>query len=226
MRETSDELRRELAELRASRERLVVAAHRDRRELERALHRGVQQQLIALAVKLQLLDPMVDDVPPEAKALLDDIARDVQEALDESTQLAERIHPPLLRPNGLAAALRAAAAVRRVQAAIDVAVNGSWPDEVVGTVYACFLEVLERTGAGGRLTVFVREEGAALSYEVGQRPSPSDPGPTSVDPGLSLLRDRAEALGGRLTIELQPDGGLRLAGSLPLSRGDQSLSAK
>ncbi len=108
-REELDRLRLEVTELRASRRRIVFAADADRRMIERELHERVQQNLVALAVNLQLADLAVEADPAAAKTLLAELARDVQQALDETAQLAQRIYPPLLEAGGLAAALRAAA---------------------------------------------------------------------------------------------------------------------
>jgi len=80
----------------------MLAADADRSRIERALHDGVQQHLVALAVNLQLAGRLSDSDPPAAKTLLDEIARDVQQALDEAAQLAQWIYPPLLEADGLA----------------------------------------------------------------------------------------------------------------------------
>ena len=108
--ETLDRLRVEVDDLRASRQRLVVAADDARRSIERELHDGVQQYLIALSVSLQLASRCVESEPAAAKALLDEMGRDVQQAIDETARLAQRIHPPFVAAGGLAAALRVAAA--------------------------------------------------------------------------------------------------------------------
>ena len=102
-------------------ERLVLAADADRRRIERELHDGVQQHLVALAVNLQLVDRLVDDDPTAAKAILEELGRDVSQALEEAAQLAQRIHPPLLDTGGLAAALRAAASSAGVSSSVEVA---------------------------------------------------------------------------------------------------------
>ena len=112
LREEIGRLRLEVAELRASRKRLVVAADADRRWIERDLHEIVRQQLVALAVNLQRTGSCMDAGPAAAKELLEEMTRDVQQALDETAQLAQRIYPALLNAGGLAAALRSAAAGR------------------------------------------------------------------------------------------------------------------
>jgi signal transduction histidine kinase len=209
LRETIDRLRLEVAELRASRKRLVVAAGVDRRKIERELHEGVQQHLVALAVNLQLLGQLADSDPPAARALLEEIERDVQQALDETAQLAQRIYPPLLEAGGLAVALRAAGASAGIPVSVDVAAGASYPPEVSVAVYWCWLEALEHAAAGARARVTVREEEGALAFEV------LEDGDHSA--GLDRLRDRVEAMGGRLTIRSEPGRGTRVSGSLPLS---------
>jgi signal transduction histidine kinase len=201
----------EVEELRASRERLVLAADADRRAIERDLHDGVQQRLVALAVSLQLATPLVETDHAAAKELLEELGRDVQQALDETAHLAQRIYPPLLEAPSLAAALRAAAVSAGVPASVDVAVGLTYAPEVTWTVYRCWLEALEQAGGELQPTVTVRDEEGALAFEVVAQW-------VSSDTRLLRLRDRVEALGGLLTIRPERDCWIRVAGSLPLSR--------
>ncbi|MDQ3066806.1 MAG: histidine kinase [Actinomycetota bacterium] len=175
--------------------------------IERELHERVQQHLVALAVNLQLADQSADD-PAAAKALLAEMGRDVQQALDEAAHLAQRIYPPLLEAGGLAAALRLAAGSAGIRASVKVAAGARYTPEVAGAVYWCCLEALEH--AGTRATVTVRDEEGAVAFEV------VEDGDYSAG-GLERLRDRVEALGGRLTIRSEPGRGTRVSGSLPLS---------
>jgi signal transduction histidine kinase len=211
-------LRLEVAELRASRERLVLAADADRRSLERDLHEGVQQHLIALAVNLQLAGPLLDSDPEAAKALLDEIGRDVQQALDESAKLAQRIYTPLLEPGGLAAALRSAAVSPRTRVSVELRSAAKYPPEVARTVYLCCIEALERAGAQAPVRVSVRDEEGAIAFDVVEDGARSATARTLSDDGLDRLRDRVEALGGQLTVLSEPGRGLRVSGSLPLGR--------
>jgi signal transduction histidine kinase len=206
--------RLEVEESRASRRRLVLAADADRRRIERELHDGPQQDLVALAVNLQLARRLVDVDPAAALALLDEIRRDVHEALDGARQLASRVYPPLLETGGLGVALRSAAAVLGVPVYVHVPVGTAWPPEIAGTVYFCCVEVLERLGAGARATVTVREEGGELAFEILNEAA--DSGVTMADAPLARLRDRVEALGGRLTLASGSGRGTRISGSLPL----------
>ncbi|MEY2484144.1 MAG: hypothetical protein QOK24_2672 [Verrucomicrobiota bacterium] len=216
LREELDLLRCEVAELRASRERLVLAADAERRRIERALHEGVQQHLVALAVNLQLAGSLAAADLPGTQALLDEMARDVEQALEEAGRLAQQIYPPLLQVGGLAAALRAAAAHAGISLRVDVVAGASYPPEVLVSVFSCCFTVLEQAGAGARAMVTVGEQEGALAFSVEATEDGAGSAEAAVD--LERLRDRVEALGGRLTIEPEHGGGVRLAGSLPLSR--------
>jgi signal transduction histidine kinase len=215
LRETHDRLRVEVAELRASRERLVLAADADRRRIERDLHESVRQHLVALAVNLQRVGLWMNTDPAAAKELLDEMEHDVQQALDETAALAERIYPALLDAGGLAAALRSAAVRAGISASVDVRAGANRPPEVAATVYLCCLEALEHVSAGARATVTVRDEEEALGFEVVEDGARSAAVAGS-DAGLDRLRDRVEALGGRLTIRSERGRGIRVSGSLPL----------
>jgi signal transduction histidine kinase len=206
-----EHLRAEVAELRASRARLILAADADRRAIERDLHDGVHQHLVALAVNLELAGQAKDSDPAAAKALLEEMRRDVQQALDETALLAQRVYPATLEADGLAALLRLAALNAGVRASVKVAAGSNYPPEVGMTVYLCWLDALARGSGETRLTIRVREGQDALAFEV------TGDAPRS-DEDLERVRGRVEALGGRLTMRSGPDGGSRTSGSLPLSR--------
>ena len=202
-------MRREIEELRASRERLALAADAERRDIERALHQGVQQDLVGLAASLEVAAGSVDSDPAAAKALLEELQREARRALTEMQELANRIFPPLLEAGGLVAELRAAASRAGVPARIDVDVDASPPPEIAGAVYFCALDAFERAPAGTSVVVSVRAEEGALAFEI------------DADGDLGSERraphDRVEALGGRVTITAEGDR-TTVAGSLPLSR--------
>ena len=220
LREEIDRLRLEVAELRVSRHRLVVAADADRRRIERDVHEIVRQQLVALAVNLQRTGASIDVDPAAASALLEEMTRDVQQALDETAQLAQRIYPPLLNAVGLAAALRSAAADAGIRVSVEVPASANYPADVTATIYFGCLHAFEHI-AGRAVTVTVREEERALSFEIveavedGAR---SGATPASSAGELDRLRDRVEAFGGPLVIRSGPGSGLHVVGSLPLSR--------
>ena len=179
--------------------------------IERELHEGVQQHLVALAVNLQLAERRRTPIPPAAKALLDEMGRDVQQALDETAQLAQRIYPPLLEAGGLAAALRSAAASAGIPASVEVAAGASYPARGRGG---------PSTGAASRRSSTpAPAHGRRSRCETRTERSPSRSSRTAPAPvqELERLRDRVEALGGRLTIRSEPGRGTRVSGSLPLS---------
>jgi signal transduction histidine kinase len=207
---TLGELRSEVAELRASRERIVLAADAERRELERELHRGVQQHLVALSVGLQLASLQVDVDPEGAKAAIDEMRRDVEQAVGEAAQLAERIHPPLVDV-GLAVALRAAVAGGLgFPASVDADAIAHCPPEIALTILRCCRQALGAPGAGPPAGVTVREDGDEVVVEI----VVSGTGAEAHD----ALRDRVQALGGRLAVTSDRDATTRLTASLPLQR--------
>lgn len=205
-----DALRLEVAELRASRKRLAITTDAERRSIERALHEGVQQLLVALAANLELAAGSIDGDLVATKNLLAEIGDDARQALEETRELAHRIYPPLLEGRGLVAALRSAAASADVPTRIDVAPGTTCPPEIAGAVYFCCLDVLERAAAGAPMTISVRGEEGAVAFDVVAE--------CDVDAERSPLRDRVEALGGRVTIRPRSGRQISVAGSLPLSR--------
>jgi signal transduction histidine kinase len=215
-RDEVERLLAEVAELRASRAGVVLAADLDCRRFERHLHEGVQQHLVALAVKLQLAAPLMEADPAGAKALLTEMERDVQEALDEAARLAQRIYPPLPEPGGLGAALRSAAAAAGVHASVDVTAGSDYAPEILRTVCLCWFEVLEQTGSKGHATATVREEQGAMTFELVEAGGRSALGMDEAQTRLDGLSDRVEALGGRLRVESGTGGETRVCGRLPL----------
>ena len=196
--------------LRATLRRLVLCADADRRAIERDLHDGLQQHLVALAVAVQLAAQAAESDPVTARALLEGLARDVQQALDEAALLAQRIYPGTLEAGGLAVLLRSAASTAGGDASVDVAADSDVPAEVAMTVYLCWLDALGRAGGERRATIKVRETEDALDFEVLADGARSGGSP-------DWLQDRVEALGGSVTITRRT-GGVSVSGSLPLRR--------
>jgi signal transduction histidine kinase len=204
-----DRLQGEIAELRRSRRRLVEAADADRRAIERTLHDRVLQSLVALAVDVRRLAGLVEDQPAAAKALLDDMAANVREALTETTALAQEIYPPLLEGRGFTISLRSAAESAGVTVLVDVPAGADYPPEIGAAVYWSCVEALSSLTPGSQATVSVRDAEGTLTFEVvvaGRHPTAR----------LDRLRDRIEALDGRLSVE-NDDLGTRVHGWLPLS---------
>lgn len=205
-----EQARVEVEELRAALKRLVVAADADRRIVERELHDGVQQHLIALAVNLQLAGQAAGSDPAAAKAILEEMGRDVQHALDETSLLAQRLYPATLEAAGLGTLLRSAAVSAGVPASVNVDAPANHAPEVVMTLYRCWLNILACASIETPARIQVRESEDVLEFEVVGSAAWSDA-------DLDYLRDRVEALGGRLAITSGSGGGTRVSASLPLS---------
>jgi signal transduction histidine kinase len=208
-----ERLRAELDDLRASQARLVGAVDARSRELERDLHDGVQQDLVALAVNLQRARQLCDSDPAAAGTLLDEVGTDLRAALEALRLLAQRVYPPLLEARGLPAALRAAAAGLGIRARIDAAALAACSPEVCAAVYLCCVEALEHgagVAGGARATISATRADGALRFDVALD------GGGGPGPALELTRARLEALGGRLTAACDPGGGVRFSGTLPV----------
>ena len=207
---TIDGLRREIEELRASRTRLASVSDAERRDIERALHEGVQQDLVGLAANLEIAARSLDSDPAAARALLDELRREIRRALTELQAFANQIFPPLLEVGGLAAELRAAAARAEVPARIAVGTDVTAPPEIAGAVYFCARDVFERVPAGTPVAVSVQSDPEALTFDV----------VAECDVGTDRLapHDRIEAMGGSVTITSGSDR-TTVAGSLPLPGG-------
>jgi signal transduction histidine kinase len=188
----------------------VRADDHERRSLERDLHDGPQQDLIALAVHLQIARELVGRDPDAAVELLDNMVGNVQRALEKTAQLAQRIYPPLLETGGLGAALRAAAVAIGVRTEITAAV-AELPTATAGAVYFCWLDALEGVHDGGSATIAVIAEDGVATFEI------RGVGLALADETFIRMRDRVEAIGGRLAIETSAEG-WRAVGRLPLSR--------
>ena len=194
---------------RTAQERLVRAADADRRAIERDLHNGTQQHLVGLAAVLQLARQAAQSDPTAVGALLDEMERDMRQALDATALLAQRIYPSTLELDSLAALLRSVAVQAGVNARVDVAARSRYPPELAMTVYLCWLAVLASATSETQVTISVREVEGALTFDLAGEGSGAD---------LDQLQDRVEALGGRLTSVPGPDGVTRISGSLPLRR--------
>jgi signal transduction histidine kinase len=203
-------LQGEIAELRRSRRRLVEAADADRRAIERTLHDRVLQNLVALAVDVRRLAGLVEGQSAATKVLLDDMAANVREAQTETTALAQKIYPPLLEGRGFATSLRSAAESAGVTVLVDVPAGADYPPEISAAVYWSCVKALSSSSPGSQATVSVLVAEGALAFEIavaGRHPKGR----------LDRLRDRIEALDGRLSVENE-DLGTRVHGWLPLSR--------
>jgi signal transduction histidine kinase len=216
------ELQLQADELRASRARVVAAADAERRRIERDLHDGAQQHLVALAVNLRLARELADSDPVGARAVLEELAGDVHKALEEIRDLAHGIYPQLLIDRGLSEGLRAAVSRAPVRARLETDAIGRYRPEVEATVYFCCLEAIQNVGkhAGRdvRVTLRVWEEQGGLRFEVADDGAGFDPRVEPRRSGLENMSDRLGALGGRLSVVSAPGDGTRIAGVIPVAR--------
>ena len=215
LRDVVDRQRGEIAELRASRRRLAEAEQADRRAIERALHDGVQQHLVALAVDLQHLVGLLDREPAAAGAFLDEMAANVRDALAETAELEQSVYPALLEGRGLGSALRSAAERAGVTALVDVPPIASYSPEIGVVLYWSCVEALSFASPASQATVSVLDAGDVLTFEV--KVEAEVAGHHRGD-RLDRLRDRIEALDGGVRLDDRPNGGLLIQGWLPLPR--------
>ena len=217
-----DEIRRQTEQLRASRARVVSAGDAERRRIERDLHDGAQQQLVALSVNLRLARELTGSDPAAAAALMVQLEGDVEAALEELRELAHGIYPPFLVERGLAEALSVVAARAPLAVRLEAGGIERYPAPVEVTVYFCCVEALQNAGkhAGdaASATMRVREREGGLVFEVSDDGVGFDPAATTHGAGLTNMTDRLGAIGGRLRIESSPGRGVRVAGTIPLER--------
>ena len=214
-----EEIATRASELRASRQRIVAAQDEERRRLERNIHDGAQQHLVALAVKLRLARSFVRRDPERARSMLAELDAEVDAALDTLTSLSLGIYPPLLQEQGLAAAL--VAQYQRSGLPVHLAVDGvaRYPIEAEAAVYFCVLEALQNAAkhAGAkRIDVRIGADGGDLSFEVTDDGAGFDPATAPPGSGLQNLADRLSVLGGEAKIESRPGRGTRVRGRVPL----------
>ncbi len=199
---TSD-LQARLEELRASRQRLVTAQDAERRRLERNLHDGAQQHLVALKVKLGLAEMLLGRDPDRARVTLDQLRSDADEALGTLRDLARGIYPPLLADKGLGAALESHARKATIAVAVDADGIVRYSQDVEAAVYFAVLEALQNVqkyAGASRATIRLREEGGELHFSVDDDGHGFDVATTPTGTGLVNMGDRLDALGGQLMV--------------------------
>ena len=210
-----------IEELRASRQRLVAAQDEERRKLERDIHDGVQQQLVALSVQLRLAEQLTERDPERARTVLAGLQGQATDALDDLRDLARGIYPPLLADQGLAAALGAQARKAVVPTTIDADGIGRYARDVEATVYFCTLEAMNniaKYAAASSATISLSQRDGTLAFEVRDDGRGFDLDATPTGTGLVGIADRLDALGGRLTIESRPGDGTTVRGDVPVGR--------
>jgi signal transduction histidine kinase len=213
------ELRATIEELLASRRRLVEAQDAERRRIERNLHDGAQQQLIALSIHLGLLAESAGD-PDLIRQAIPDLKAQLSTALEDLRALARGIYPPLLAEQGLVMALRAQAARSPVPVVLEADQVGRYPQEAESTVYFCALEALQNVAKHARATtaaVRLSGSGGTLEFSVSDDGAGFPAAATRHGSGLQGMSDRLAAHGGTLDISSHPGQGTTITGRLATS---------
>jgi signal transduction histidine kinase len=208
-----------IQDLADSRARILAAADEERRRIERDLHDGAQQRLVALRIRLELAEEQMQQDPVRAKELLHHLGDQVTDALDDVRSLAKGVYPSVLVDRGLAEALRSVALRSPMPVTVDVDGGDNYTQEVEAAAYFCCLEALQNAAKHAShatsVAISLRRNGD-LRFEVsddgpGFSPSDGDPGH-----GLVNMRDRVEAVGGKLDIRSAPGEGTRVIGRVPV----------
>jgi len=213
------ELQATVDDLTASRRRLVRAQDEERHRIERNLHDGAQQQLVALNIQLGLLDAAADD-PGEVREIAGELRAGLRAALDDLRALARGIYPPLLADQGLGSALRAQADRAPLPVLIEADGIGRYPPDTEATVYFCTLEALQNVAKyarASRATVALACPDGRLEFTVTDDGDGFDPAQATRGTGLQGMADRLAAAGGTLRVRSRPGLGTTISGTLPVS---------
>ena len=208
-----------IEEVRASRKRLVTAQDEERRRLERNIHDGAQQQLVALKLRLRLAEGMVETDPAATRQALTELSDATQAALDDLRDLARGIYPPLLADQGLTVALDAQGKRSSIPVQVLSESIGRYPQEIEAAVYFCSLEALQNVAkyAGATAATLRLWYGdGELSFAVTDDGSGFDATQTSYGTGLQGMADRLSALGGSLDVTSRQGQGTTVTGHLPV----------
>jgi signal transduction histidine kinase len=223
----ADEAATAAQEIWRSRARMVAGAERERRRIERDLHDGAQQRLVALRIELELAEELVRRDPESGAARLRELERGVDEALEEVRSLAHGVYPPLLADQGVTEALRAAS--RKSPIRVDIAAEGveRYTPEVESAVYFCILEAIQNAlkHAEGAHRITVRLDGhraQELRFTVRDDGAGTPDGEIHAGRGIANMRDRLAAVGGEVRLSATPHVGTAVRGHLPLPPAQRS----
>lgn len=217
---TLADVRRANEELRASRARVVEAADAERRRIERDLHDGAQQQLLALSIDLRRAGDVLDRDPSAAAARLAQAGESAAAAIEDLANLAHGIYPPVLRDSGLVAALRVVARRHRGPIELDLQRFARPPAAVEAAVYFAILEAVQNAAKhapGARVSILVAEGDALLRFEVADDGPGFDPEAVRRGHGMLNLSDRLGALGGSVEWDAAVGAGTRVSGAVPVA---------
>jgi len=214
------ELRTLLDDLRAAQHRVAVAGDAERRRIERDLHDGAQQRLMALRLELGLLEERLTEEPNRAAETLKRLRLELDEALEELRELAHGLYPPLLASDGLEAALGVMARRSAIPVTIAAGEMTRAPRSIESTVYFCCLEALQNAtkhaGPDAQATIELEMSDEILLFSVCDNGVGFDPSAVAPGHGLVNLRDRLQALGGDASVRSSPGDGTTVSGHIPL----------
>jgi signal transduction histidine kinase len=215
------DLKASTADLAASRIRLVESADAERQRIERDLHDSVQQDLVAVRIKLDMVAEAFREEPSRGEIMLASVGRQMDDVLEALRSLARGIYPSLLSERGLAEALKSVARRSPLPVAVDARGVGRYPEDVEVAVYFCCLEALQNAvkyaGHFATVTIQVRDETGALEFQVRDNGGGFDLDEVADRHGLLNMRDRIEAVGGTLMLSSQKRRGTVVRGRVPLS---------
>ena len=214
----TDELKARVVELRESRQRVVSTADEERRRLERNIHDGAQQQLVALAVKVKLADALVARDADKARAMVEQLRGEAGDALENLRDLARGIYPPLLAGRGVAAALEAQTRTSPIPVTVDADGFGRYAQETEAALYFSALEALQNVGKyAGATSASVRlsERAGVAEFAVVDDGRGFDPAATGYGTGLRGIADRLDAVEGALEVVSAPGRGTTVIGRIP-----------
>jgi signal transduction histidine kinase len=217
-----------IEELRASRQRLVAAQDEERRKLERNLHDGAQQQLVALQVQLRLAEQLLERDADKGRELVHRLQGNAGSALEDLRDLARGIYPPLLGDRGLVAALEAQARRAAIPVEVGATEVGRYPRDVESAVYFCALEALNNVAKYAKAThatLLLHADAERLAFEVTDDGHGFDASTTSYGTGLQGMADRIDAVGGDLEVESTPGSGTTVRGRVPVASSPRSVEA-
>ncbi|MBA3737385.1 MAG: hypothetical protein H0W97_02345 [Actinobacteria bacterium] len=213
-----------IQDLRDSRRRIVSAQDERARTLERNIHDGAQQQLVALSVKLRLAAGLLERDPSKARAMLDELQSQATETLEDLRDLARGIYPPLLADKGLPAALEAQARKSSVPVSVQPDSVGRYGPDVESAVYFCCLEALNNIAKyadASAVEIRLRQNDGELRFEVVDDGRGFDTASRGGGTGLQGMADRLDAIGGTLEIRSDPGAGTTVAGRLRVRVSDR-----
>lgn len=208
-----------IEDLRGSRQRLVAAQDEERRKLERNIHDGVQQQLVALTVQLRLAEQLIERDPAKARELLGGLQSRSNEALEDLRDLARGIYPPLLADKGLVTALEAQGRKSPLPVVVEADDIGRHPQAVESAVYFSCLEALNNVAkyaGASQVAISLARRNGSLEFSVTDDGGGFDVATVARGTGLQGMADRIDAIGGAMHVESAPGAGTTVRGTVPL----------